>query len=379
MSIKIDTNIPYGNACDISIDEYEETAEIGFAPDPHGGPECLWFCFQLIRKGSEPIEKIKLVLKHSYNMLGGGNAAIMRPVIRYAEGDWLRLDKPIVKKLPDGRNLVSWTIDAPSDFVDVAYCYPYGREDVDALISDTNGYWKADTIGVSQGARPLIRLSNSYGEIGSQRSGLYLIARQHSAEVSGSWVLDGFLRYITSMGDDAPLIWSVPLTNIDGVEQGDYGKDNFPYDLNRAWGSPPMRHEVLVFQRDVRRWKERCKPVLALDFHAPGATESNGIYCFLPNPAKYPDHNNAVLKFADAMGNNLGGRYAASPFGRIADYDSRWETPRFSNHFWSRHKIPAFGIETPYAMINDLVLTRERYRKAGELIASSIIDIIQDE
>lgn len=375
MSLKIDTNIPYGNACDVSITEREGMTEVSFAPDPHGGPECLWFCFRLMQ--AAPVTrfdyKIRLVLKHSSNMLGGSNPLNMRPVIRRVETDWKRLGAPAVEKLQDGRNLVSWIIDAPEPFVDVAYCYPYGRPEVDDLLNDTNGYWRADTIGVSQEARPLIRLSNSYGEVGGHRPGLYLVARQHSSEVSGSWVLDGFLRHIASLGDSAPLVWSVPLTNIDGVEGGDYGKDNFPYDLNRAWGSPPMRYEVLVFQRDMQRWKERCRPVLGIDFHAPGACEANGIYCFLPDPEKYPEHHQAVLKWTNAVESALIPKYAAAPFGRVATYRSRWETPNFTTYCWASHKIAGFTIENPYAMVGDLLLTRECYREAGERIASAVV------
>lgn len=377
MAFKIETNIPYGNACDISILENGKTAEISFTPDPHGGPECLWFCFRLIQTtSSDSIESIKLVLKNSQNMLGGGNPKNMRPVIRYADSDWRRLDAPTVKALPDGRNLVIWVIDAPKTFAEVAYCYPYGRSDVENLVNETDGYWKMDTIGVSQAGRPLIRLCNSYGNSGSDIPGLYLAARQHSGESSGSWVLDGFLRHIASLGDDAPMIWAIPLTNIDGVENGDYGKDNFPYDLNRAWGSPPMRHEALVFQRDIHRWRERCRPALCIDFHAPGACESNGIYCFLPNPEKLPEYHKSVLEMINRVAEILTPKYAAEPFGRVARYASRWETPTFAVYCMTNLKVPAFTIENPYAMVGDMPLAREHYQEAGRLIASSIIEQI---
>ena len=379
MSFEVDTKIPYGNACDISITESGGMTEISFASDPHGGPECLWFCFRLKQSASDAKagQKVKLVLKHSYNMLGGGNPLNMRPVMRRDGADWVRLDAPTVEKLADGRNRAAWVVDAPETFVDVAYCYPYGRSDVDALVNETDGYWQADTIGVSQNARPLIRLSNSYGEVGSDRPGVYLMSRQHSSETSGSWVLDGFLRHIASLGNDAPLVWSVPLTNIDGVEQGDYGKDNFPYDLNRAWGSPPMRHEVLVFQRDMVRWKARCRPVLAIDFHSPGACETSGLYCFMPDPEKFREHHRAVLEFTGGIETALTSKYAASPFGRVANYRSRWETPSFAKYCWSSHKIAGFTIENPYAMVGDLVLTRERYREAGERIASAAVAVLR--
>jgi hypothetical protein len=256
----------------------------------------------------------------------------------------------------------------------VAYCYPYGRPDVEALVRDSAGYWHADTIGVSQGARPLVRLSNDPGTPGGDRPGLYLIARQHSGETPGSWVLDGFLRHVASLGNKAPLVWAIPLTNIDGIEGGDYGKDNFPYDLNRAWGSPPMRHEVLVFQRDIARWAARCRPLLAIDMHAPGACETGGIYCYMPDPRQHPDLYESTLRWTTAISRALTPRYAAKTFERVADYPSRWETPNFSRYLWSKYKLCAFGLETPYAMVNDRVLTREEYRKAGVRLAEGIVD-----
>lgn len=132
---------------------------------------------------------------------------------------------------------------------------------------------------MSQNGNPLIRISNNYGKINGKKLGFYFIARQHSGETPGSWVLDGLLKYLAKMNCRDILVWEIPLSNIDGVLQGDYGNDNFPYDLNRAWRDPPMRHETLVFQRDINnRWKSRCKPTLILDFHAPGGTETDGAY-----------------------------------------------------------------------------------------------------
>ena len=84
-------------------------------------------------------------------MLGGGNPLTMRPVIRYAEADWERLSTPAVEKLPDGRNLVSWIINAPETSVDVAYCYPYGRPEVDTLVSEADGYWRVIYVGTRWG------------------------------------------------------------------------------------------------------------------------------------------------------------------------------------------------------------------------------------
>jgi hypothetical protein len=376
--LQIDTTIPYGNACDTAVIEKDGLTEVEFASDPHGGPETLWFCFRIANQGLPAAQqRVNLVLKHVDNMLGGHRPQHMRPVIRYTGGDWQRLGAPLVVGLPDGRSRVVWTVDAPRSFVDAAYCYPYGRLEVERLIEETNGTWQVETIGVSQGSRSLLRLSNGSGQQSGDRPGLYLIARQHAGETPGSWVLDGFLRYLSICADSAPLVWAVPLSNVDGVEGGDYGKDNFPYDLNRAWGTPPMRHETLVIQRDVKRWAERCKPVLAIDFHAPGACETEGVYCFLQDPKTYPDCYQATLVWTADLKTALGQQYAASAFERVVTYASRWGTPNFAAFCCQQHHVCGLSVETPYAMVGEMVLTREHYREVGARLAQGIVQRVK--
>lgn len=383
MTIEVRTDVPYGNAAEISVVERGDRTEVHFCADPHGGPECLWFCFRLEWEAPAEAREVDLVLEHVDNMLGGSQPQAMRPVVRYGREEranpaWQRLGEGSVGRHPDGRAFVTWEMCLPSDlpapqFADVAYCYPYGAPDVDALVQETGGCWQVDSIGLSQGGRSLLRLSNGYGGADDQHPGLYLLARQHSGETPGSWVLDGFLRYIATLGKPAPLVWAVPLTNVDGVEDGDYGKDNFPYDLNRAWGRPPMRHEVLALQADIRRWTERCRPALVLDLHAPGACETGGIYCYLPDPALHSRFHQEALSWTASIKGSLTRQYAAECFERVARYPSRWETPRCTGYCWSRHGVCGLGIETPYALVGDLVLTRERYREAGARIAAGVI------
>ena len=381
MPLTVDTSCPYGNACGIEVSETEATCEVSFAADPHGGPESLWFCFRVAWAGrtDQPCpQQLRLVLKHPQNMLGVGDATALRPVVKRPEGDWERLGPGVAEPLPDGRLNIAWETRPPEPFLDVALCYPYGRSELDTLLAQTDGYWHDDVIGVSQEARPIVRLANDYGEADGQRPGVYIVARQHSGETPGSWVLDGLLRHMATLGNQAPLIWTVPLTNIDGIEQGDYGKDNFPYDLNRAWGVVPMRHETLVMQRDILRWRERCKPMLAIDFHAPGGCESEGIYCYLKNGNDETGELCAATReWTAAMQASIGQEYAAEDFHRIASYASRWETPTFGTYSAETLEIPGFTMETPYAMAGDNVLEVADYREAGRRIGRTIVQELQ--
>lgn len=373
MPIKVTTDIPFGNAADVVVTEPKGLAEVSFTADPHGGPEALWFCFRVETGRAKTRPRLRLVLRNSENMLGCGRPRFLRPVVRAEGGDWERLGAGEVTELADGRALVAWTLDAPRGYLDVAMCYPYGRDEVDALLRETKGFYSADVIGVSQGGRPMVRLSNLVGPRGSDRPGLYLIARQHSGETAGGWALDGFLREIASMGESAPLVWAVPLSNIDGVEQGDYGKDNFPWDLNRAWGSPPMRHETLILQRDVNRWKGRCRATLGIDFHSPGGTETVGVYAFVPNPGGPGDMHRTAVAWSAAARQALGNDFAAEDFDRVATYASRWETPNFTNYFCEAVGVCGMSFEVSYALAGERVLTREDYREIGERIARGVV------
>ena len=374
----IDESIPFGNVCDVEITEQARPAEVKFSPSPHGGPETMWFCFRIVRQGGSALPAtIRLILKNSTNMLGGGSRdpSTMRPVVRDSRHDWRRLDAPRVQLLPDGRRLLSWNVKAGGKYLEVAWCYPYGPVEVDALVAQSKKRWRKDTIGVSQGSRPIIRLANEYGREGSRRPGLYLIARQHSGETPGSWVLEGFLQRIAQAGRAAPLVWAVPLSNIDGVMGGDYGKDNFPCDLNRAWpwNTPAMRHETRVIGDDIRRWSRRCRPALAIDFHAPGACEADGIYAFLHNPEQFVVQHRQSREWMAAMASSLGTLAKKDPF-LVIRYKSRWETPSFASCIAGEIGVPALCVETPYAFCRRKLMTRGDYIRAGGKMAQAVMN-----
>ena len=376
MSLKVTTRIPYGNARSVRVGtDADGVPEVTFAAAPHGGPEALWFCFNLLETKPEEKHpaKVRLTLTNTRNLLGCGTPAELKPVYQPQGHQWFRTKSGTVTYAPDGQTLVSWTIPYPEPATDVALCYPYGRSELDTLVNKSKGHWKCDAIGLSQGGREIQRMANSYGKAGDNKPGLYLIARQHAGETPGSWVLDGVLEHFSKAKKNPYLIWSVPLSDIDGVMKGDYGKDNFPYDLNRAWGAPPMRHEVAVIQADMREWQRRCQPKLVLDFHAPGGCESDGMYCFIPDPEQHAEAHREVNTWANVFADALAPQYATEDFARVATYRSRWETDRVSDFAREVIGCPALSFETPYASCGKTLMQQKQYRDAGRLIADAIL------
>lgn len=387
MTWTADTDLPFGNACELVVHGDAPGVTVSFMPDPHGGPETLWFCLRVRRDvetarspGRLAAQRIRLLLRNLGNTLGGGDPDRILPAARIDGRPWKRLDPGRSIEHRDGRIDAEWAVEGVTRSLEVAACYPYGPDEVEQLLNDLSGHARnrlqADTIGVSQGARPIVRLCNDYGRVGSKRPGIYIVARQHSGETPGSWVLDGLLRSLTSsttQPDEKPLVWAVPLANIDGVIRGDYGKDNFPIDLNRAWGRPPMRHENLVIQRDIDQWRARCAPVLVLDLHAPGWCEDQGVYAFVPMGPTTDEVRRTTARWVETFRLALGSVNAAREFDRAALYPSRWSTPNLSRYALEFLRIPALSCEIPYSRIGDRPITQRGYREIGRRMAQAIL------
>ena len=123
-----------------------------------------------------------------------------------------------------------------------------------------------------------------------------------------------------------------------------------------------MRYETLVLKRDLARWKARCRPVLAIDFHAPGASENDGIYCFLQKPGVSLEKYEEGKGWSDKIAAKLGPKFAAPSFGRIPKVQQQMGKQPILRHFCAAElDVCALSFETPYFSIKEHVLTMEDY------------------
>jgi hypothetical protein len=370
MSLHIQTNFPSGNACCADIRSTAERDIVYFSADPHGGTEALWFYLRIVECSDRPVD---LVLTNIDSCLGGAKGwQSVRPVVRQAGGTWERLLPGHVEELDDGRHQVAWTIEPRYDSFEVALCFPYSLGDLEMTRAACRGYWELDLIGVTAQGQQLPRLANNYR--GDEVPGLYLIARQHAGETPGSWVLDGLLRHAAQALDPSQLvIWTTPFAHLDGVVQGDYGKDPFPWDLNRAWTTPPMRHEVRVMQSDMTRWSQRCQPALVLDLHAPSPGEADGAYFFLPRETRPELQFEAARQAAEAIFPALPSALVHAHPSRQPNYPSRWDAEAtLDNYAWDRWQTPSLAMEIPYSSSRETLFTREQYRRLGAALLEGI-------
>ncbi len=148
---------------------------------------------------------------------------------------------------------------------------PYVQAEFDGFMSRNAGnpHVKRSVLTKSGKGRDVALL-----QIGQEGPGILPVlvtGRQHANESVSSYVLEGFLQAAMS---DTPagqefrkkyVIFAVPMTDIDGVEEGDQGKNRKPHDHNRDWSAKPIYPETVALmeldkQKDFK---------LAVDFHCP--------------------------------------------------------------------------------------------------------------
>lgn len=383
--MNVTAQIPSGNARILETRRVGDTVDIDFMPSPAGGPEAMWFYFRVEPQPQPPPRTIRCRLLLPDNLLGGGSYETgFLPVYKTENQDWTRVPYIDPKHREDGRPVCEWVIPGNEGTAEVALCYPYSTAELDQLTKDTS--LNRDVIGLSDHERLLLRLGNGPGETDSKRPGIYCTARHHAGETPGSWMLDGFLREIAVAGKRAPLVWTVPFVDVDGVADGSYGKDRFPWDYNRAYGShrypkalwkelgkEAMRYEVKCIQNDMLHWQTRCRPMLALDFHAPTIGEAKGIYGFVRDVDSQGQADADHRPWTDAFDRALGDQFADPQFVHSGRYLSRWNTARAADFANEALNIPHITFETPYAHAGDHTFTRETYGEAGARIANAVL------
>jgi len=367
MTWYLDPELPATNACSAAVTVVDGAPALSLMPHPRESPEALWFHVRLRRLDTGDSAPW-LVLANANTLLGGGNGAAIQPVVRCDAGSWERLPRGLPVTHADGRQEARWRLPTAAASIEIAFCLPYAFEQLDRLITETR--LRIQTIGATEQGRPFLRLDNGPGVEGSTRPGLYVLARQHSGETPGSWVLDGLLRRIAELGDAAPLTWAIPFADLDGVVEGRYGKDRHPVDYNRAWPGTdgiPRRHEALCICQDFARWRARCAPLLTLDLHAPGASNRSGVFVFAPRRSDglIPT---GILDWAEHVRRSLGETYAAVCFVRTADYPTRW--PRETHSNFSRwvvntQNLSGLTVETTYQGTEHATFSIDDYRAIG--------------
>lgn len=372
---ELDDDLPHGNAIQLSSGMEDGVWTIRFTPSAKGGAERLWFAARIRNRGGPARVPLRLMLCEADNLLWGrpDDDHPQQPVWRSDGGDWRRLSPgtPIVHD--DGRTDVAWVVDAPVSVAECAVCMPFGEAQWRQTLAAAPDYWQESRVGTSCGDRALLRARNPVTGV-DDRPGVFCTARNHSGEAPGSWVLDGFMRRWAERQVDDVALWVVPFVDRDGVDTGAYGKDHWPRDFNRAWTEvQSYRHEVAQIQADAKRWAQRCRPMLHLDWHAPGMVDVS---------PHVHDHARDAEPLSEAMAAAYGTAYEG--FRRNAGYAGQLfeelgmnSAPNCTNWFRKHFGIRAVTMETPYMVIGTQPVLVADYHAIGARLADACLEWVK--
>lgn len=356
MPLSLKSNFPSGNARFESQSVDGLVTELHFSAEPKGGALPLWWNFTLSELKPESPgpegRKVKIVWRFADSCYGVHDALAIRPVIRAGEQDWARMRNGRPELQPDGQLWISWDIDYPSPSIEMALCFPYGKEDLKQLHAKTKNYWQEDAIGIGSDGRHVLRWANQHGSPSATLPGIYFIGRPMSGDVPSSWVLDGFLAEFARLKKTNVLIWGLPFLSGEGLHKGYSGRGApFPTDAN-----------LLCVARDKERWQTRCTPALVILFEAAHGSASDGLAASFCKDGQAAAESE---KLANLLASGLGRDVAASDFKRTLSEEMRSLLSVLGALY-----LPHLSISTPWSLIGDNTLSRKSYREFGHKIAS---------
>jgi hypothetical protein len=170
------------------------------------------------------------------------------------------------------------------DVKEVQFCLamPYVMADLGRFLEKhrDNKSLRFEEHATSAGDRTIPRLH--IGQLSADPKHRVLVTcRHHACEMMASYTLEGLVEeFLTDeetgkwLRENVELL-AVPMMDIDGVEQGDQGKNRRPHDHNRDYEGEPIYASVAANKTFVPQWSQG-KLRLAMDLHCPWVRGGGG-------------------------------------------------------------------------------------------------------
>lgn len=276
MAMMIDANFPGGGLENVRI-VHGNTVYYTAPVDGSLTYRTMWFAFRVRGAKGQQLTFVQEKMERTLEVNIYGTYGVVRPVVREGkDGQWMRIAAKDI--IYDPQTLYfSFQYTPSSNETYIAFCYPYQLEDLMRWVKahEGNPYLKIETLCKTLENRDLPILKIGDFESDQPKDLIRLAARVHSGETPGSYVLEGLMSRLLS-GDEVgrkllekAVFLVLPMSNLDGVEEGRYGKDAPPVDINRDWRCDAKRGEIRQEQVLLEELSKKYRFVLNFDFHGP--------------------------------------------------------------------------------------------------------------
>ncbi len=206
--------------------------------------------------------------------------------------------------------------------------------------------------------------------VGKGEKKVLLTSRHHACEATGSYVLEGVIEALVKNPIPDYEFFVVPMTDYDGVCDGDQGKNRRPYDHNRDYkpGVPAIYNETAA----IRRYIEQNTVVLGIDFHSPWHFHNDNDKVFIVEKGKQKLDD--IKRFSRLLMTNL------SPESMKYDHkdnyppDTGWNlegSPTASYYVYLYGGV-GFTLETTYYGERDNIFTEKSGIELGRCVRNAM-------
>lgn len=282
----------------------------------------------------------------------------------------------------------SFAFHFPDRAQEVRFCLavPYQEADLDAFLQrhadspDLRVEPHATTPGGRQNRR--LRLGRLDGPPDRR---VVLTCRHHCCEMMASWALEGLMDAVLAEDDVGRWLRGhveflvVPLMDLDGVEDGDQGKNRRPHDHNRDYLGESLYPSVAAIREFVPGWSDG-KLRIALDMHCPyirgggDGPSSNERIFFVGGPSQQQWQN--VQEFSGILQKTQTGPLVYHPRNNLP-HGQKWNNMAEPRSFgrWAA-TLPGVSIATtveiPYANVAGKPVTPDTARAFGRDLARAM-------
>lgn len=292
---------------------------------PHGDGKRGWTCWWYFKvEGLKPGESIVLDV-------GGQNFALAdRAVVSTDRKTWTQTEPGKREK-----SRIVYNQKALGTEMWFAWGQPFLLADAQALVDRAgkrSPHARPFELCKSKKGRSVPALQIQQGDA-KDRIGIWIHARQHAWESGSSWVCQGLVEWLIS---DDPLaeelrkkavIFIVPIMDVDNVEDGFGGKNQFPHDHNRDWSAEPIYSEVQAAMGRMKEMTKTGRLDLFIDLHNPGPGDRTPFFFVPPREELSVMQRGNLDAFLDSARKEITGPLKLDPKPRESgkSYDPNWK------------------------------------------------------
>jgi murein tripeptide amidase MpaA len=382
-AVTFDSSMECGNATAFTLVS-PETYSFEIEPDTNS-TDRQWFMFDVAGAAGETLT-FRLLNTDTTNVRS--HWRIARPVYSTDGGDTFSLVTGEASR--EGTTYV-FTHQFTADKERIAFHHPFtwtmNQQNLIRWIRDP--HVEHTVIGQSVQTRDInmLRITDAESNPPHGKLGFWIIARQHAAEVTGSFMMEGFIDFVLSDDPRAvnlrehAVINCVPMMNPDGVVAGNY-RDNFAgANLNREWNPPSLLEspEVLAVTNQIADWVADGNSYdFFADLHSTSGGTQNYVYHPGPDiepplyadPANYCEHLREIIEMVaeHAPDFNPEGGQSNSQSQALSRQRQMFQYGVLALLFEGTYNFPDYGPNQGEHM------TPDRHRAIGRALAIALHD-----